>query len=144
LTASGLADPTRVAVSGASAGGFTALCALLAHGVFAAAVATSAITDLEGFRTGTHPFQAHETDRLVGPYPAQAAAYQQRSPLHHAADLTRPVLFLHGLRDPVVPAGQLTAMLAAMSAAGRHPQSHLFPDEGHIFCQPHNRAAALR
>jgi pimeloyl-ACP methyl ester carboxylesterase len=80
-----------------------------------------AIADLETFRQQAPKFQAHELDRLVGPYPEAAATYRARSPLHNVDRIARPVLLVHGLEDTVVPPSQAQVMAKALARRGiRH------------------------
>ena len=131
LTQDGKADPRRLLIAGASAGGFTALCALAFHQVFAAGTSYFGIADLATFRQQAPRFQAHQLDRLVGPYPQAASTYRARSPLHAAGNITRPLLLVHGLDDVIVPPAQAEAIAKALREHGI-PHTHLpFPREGH-------------
>jgi Prolyl oligopeptidase family len=69
LIQAGEADARRLVISGDSAAGFTALCALASEDHFAAGASRFGITDLETFPQQAPKFQAHELDRLVGPFP---------------------------------------------------------------------------
>ena len=69
-----------MAVRGASAGGLTALNALASGEGFVAAVAWYGVTDLVGLAATTHDFEAHYSDRLIGPLPACRRTYEARSP----------------------------------------------------------------
>ena len=104
LAGAGLVDGARMAIHGTSAGGLTALAALVRSRVFAGAVAWYGVTDLAALATDTHDFESRYLDGLVGPLPACAAAYRDRSPLHHGSDLVGRVLLLQGSDDPIVPA----------------------------------------
>ncbi len=126
-------DPTRMAVRGTSAGGFTALNALAAGEGFAAGVSWYGVTDLLTLVATTHDFEAHYTDRLIGPLPATAALYEERSPRTHAAAMTGAVLLLQGADDPVVPLSQAQQLHDALRAAGRICELHIFEGEGHGF-----------
>jgi dipeptidyl aminopeptidase/acylaminoacyl peptidase len=131
LTAAGKADPDRLLIVGSSAGGYTALCALAFHQVFAAGTSYFGIADLATFRQQAPRFQAHQLDRLVGPYPQAAATYRARSPLHAAASIIRPLLLVHGLKDSVVPPAQAEAIANALRERGI-PHTFLpFAGEGH-------------
>jgi dipeptidyl aminopeptidase/acylaminoacyl peptidase len=131
LTAAGKADPDRLLIAGASAGGYTALCALAFHQVFAAGTSYFGIADLATFRQQAPRFQAHQLDRLVGHWPQAAATYRARSPLHAAGGITRPLLLIHGLKDPVVPPAQAEAIANALQEH-RVPHTFLpFAEEGH-------------
>jgi dipeptidyl aminopeptidase/acylaminoacyl peptidase len=104
LVDAGLVDGRRMAIRGTSAGGLTALGALVRSDRFAGAAAWYGVTDLEALATGTHDFESRYMDSLVGPWPEAAAVYRARSPIHHADRVTGSVLLLQGADDPVVPA----------------------------------------
>jgi dipeptidyl aminopeptidase/acylaminoacyl peptidase len=136
-------DGRRLVISGESAGGFTALCALAAEELFAVGVSRFGIADLETFRQQAPKFQAHELDRLVGPYPEAAATYRARSPLHNVDRIARPVLLVHGLEDTVVPPMQAQVMAEALARRGVRHVLVTFPGEGHGFRRPESIRRAL-
>ncbi len=101
--ARGWAAPGRVVVMGGSAGGFTVLHALAAGGSrVAAGIALFPVTDLHELDATTHRFERHYTKILVGP----VERYDERSPLSRVADITAPLLLLHGDADVVVSVNQ--------------------------------------
>jgi dipeptidyl aminopeptidase/acylaminoacyl peptidase len=136
LVEAGKVDGRRLVISGESAGGFTALCALASDDFFAGGVSRFGIADLETFRQQAPKFQAHELDRLVGPYPEAAATYRARSPLHLVDRIARPVLLVHGLEDTVVPPSQAQAMAEALERRGVQHVLLVVPGEGHGFRRP--------
>ena len=140
----GLVDRRRVAIMGASAGGFLALAALTFSETFTAGVSWFGIGDLELLARGTHKFEAHYLDRLVGPYPETATLYRARSPIHHLDRLTSPMLLLQGLDDRVVPPNQAEDMAAAVRAKGLPVALIRFEGEGHGFRQDRTRIAAYQ
>jgi dipeptidyl aminopeptidase/acylaminoacyl peptidase len=143
LVQAGEVDGRRLVISGESAGGFTALCTLASEELFASGASRFGIADLETFRQQAPKFQAHELDRLVGPYPEAAATYRARSPLHAVDRIARPVLLVHGLEDTVVPPSQAQAMAEALERRG---VGHVFlavPGEGHGFRRPESIRHAL-
>jgi len=121
LVQTGEADGRQLVISGASAGGFTALCALAFHDLFAAGTSAYGIADLETFRERAPKFQAHELDRLVGPYPEAVVTYRARSPVHAADQITSPVLLLQGLEDTIVPPAQTRRSWPRRSTARASP-----------------------
>jgi dipeptidyl aminopeptidase/acylaminoacyl peptidase len=126
-------DPRRIVISGASAGGFTSLAAAAATDIFAAAVSTFGVTDLEAHRLQSPRFQAFKLDRLVGPYAEVPETYRIRSPVHQTDKIRCPILLMHGAADTVVPPSHSRAMAAALDRE-RVPYAYLeFPDEGHGF-----------
>ena len=139
----GLADPERLTISGGSAGGYTTLCALVFHDVFAAGASHYGIGDLAALAADTHKFESRYTDALVAPWPAGEALYRERSPLHHADRLSRPVIFFQGLDDKVVPPNQAEAMVAVLRAKKLPVAYVAFPGEQHGFRKAENIVRAL-
>jgi dipeptidyl aminopeptidase/acylaminoacyl peptidase len=136
----GLADAARIVATGGSAGGYTTLCLLTFRDELAAGASHYGISDLAALAQDTHKFESRYTDWLVGPWPAASARYRERSPLHHAERLRRPVIFFQGLDDRVVPPAQAEAMAAALAARGVPHAAVYFPGEGHGF----RRAESVR
>ncbi|MGH8901632.1 MAG: S9 family peptidase [Egibacteraceae bacterium] len=143
LAAAGEVDGARIAICGASAGGYTALRAAIRHPIFAAVVSWFGIVDLEAWQRQTHKFQAHQLHRLVGPWPEAADEYRARSPLHGSDRLSCPVLLLQGLEDHVVPPAQTTALVAALQQGGIPHRYLAFDGEGHGVRKPDNLRRAL-
>jgi dipeptidyl aminopeptidase/acylaminoacyl peptidase len=138
LADTGRVDGKRMAIRGGSAGGYTTLCALVFHDVFAVGASYFGVTDLEALARETHKFESHYLDGLVGPYPACADVYRERSPIHFLDRLSCPVILFQGLEDRVVPPSQAEAMIAALEAK-RLPYAYLpFPGEQHGFRKAEN------
>lgn len=133
LASRALADPARAAVSGSSAGGFTALAALAFRDAFRAGAVHYGIGELESAMTGTHKFEAHYGETLLGPWPAYRELYRARSPLYSADRIRAPVIFFQGLKDTVVPPEQSARMLAALRAKRLPAACLTFAEEGHGF-----------
>lgn len=128
-----LVDGARCVIRGGSAGGFTALEATCRSDVFAAACSLYGVTDLRALAADTHKFESRYLDGLVGPYPQDAARYEERSPFFHADLLDSPVLLLQGSEDPIVPPNQAAALNAALAARGVPHAMILFQGEAHGF-----------
>jgi dipeptidyl aminopeptidase/acylaminoacyl peptidase len=130
-------------IRGTSAGGLTALGALIRSDRFAAAAAWYGVTDLEALAADTHDFEARYMDSLVGPLPAAVDTYRDRSPIHHADRVTGAVLLLQGLEDPVVPADQAERFADALRAHGVDCRYQAFAGESHGFRRAETLRAAL-
>jgi dipeptidyl aminopeptidase/acylaminoacyl peptidase len=143
LAARGAVDAGRLAIRGGSAGGMTALNALAAGEGFAACVSWYGVTDLMGLVATTHDFEAHYTDRLIGPLPGARLLYEERSPVHRAASMQGSVLLLQGTEDPVVPPAQAEVMRTALDAVGTHCDLQFFEGEGHGFRRADTLTACL-
>ncbi|HWI11212.1 MAG TPA: S9 family peptidase [Burkholderiaceae bacterium] len=140
LIARGDVDAQRVVIRGASAGGYTTLCALTFRDFFKAGASHYGIGDLEALVRDTHKFESRYLDRLIGPYPQQRARYRERSPIHHTDRLARPMILLQGAEDKAVPPAQAQTMYDAVAAKGLPVAYLLFEGEQHGF----RRAATIK
>jgi dipeptidyl aminopeptidase/acylaminoacyl peptidase len=143
LAAAGLVDPKRMVIRGASAGGYTTLCAIAFHKVFAAGASRYGVADLTALLRDTHKFESRYLYSLIGRYPEQRERYEQRSPLLHAEQIGTPVIFFQGLDDPAVPAEQSETMAQALRARGIPVAYIAFPGEGHGFRKAENIQRSL-
>ncbi len=143
LAAGGLVDGGRMAIRGTSAGGLTALAALIRSRCFAGAVAWYGVTDLLALAADTHDFESRYMDSLVGPLPEAEAVYRRRSPVHHADELVGRVLLLQGAEDPVVPASQAERFAEELRAGGADCRLVVFDGESHGFRRADTIEAAL-
>jgi dipeptidyl aminopeptidase/acylaminoacyl peptidase len=136
LVATGLADPRRVCIVGASYGGYAALAgAAFTPELYACAVSVNGVSDLpkmiaEEARTGGRQSDAlaYWTDHIGAATDPRVA---QRSPARAAGAVRAPVLLLHGTEDTVVPAAQSQTMAKALSAADKAHRLVLLPGEDH-------------
>ena len=101
------------------------------------------MTDLLGLAATTHDFEAHYTDRLIGPLPEAVDLYEERSPVNRAAAMTGAVLLLQGTEDAVVPPAQAERMRDALVAAGTPCDLRFFEGEGHGFRRADTLTACL-
>ena len=143
LAALGLADPSRMIVKGASAGGYTVLRCLSCSDLFAAGASYYGIGDLRALAEDTHKFESRYLDKLVGPWPEAESLYSERSPLCSAADIEAPTIFFQGSEDEVVPQAQAVAMVAAMRNNNVPVAYYLFEGESHGFRDGENIKRAL-
>ena len=134
LVAEGRVDANRVAIRGGSAGGYTTLAALAFTDVFKAGASHYGIGDLTALDRDTHKFES----RYVGTLTGGPDAMRARSPVHHAQRLNRPIIFLQGANDKIVPPSQAEAMCDALAANGVAVEHLLFEGEGHGFRQAKN------
>ena len=138
-----LADGSRLAIRGGSAGGYTTLAALAFRNVFAAGASYYGVSDLTALAEDTHKFESRYLDRLVAPYPEGAETYRTRSPIHHPEGLSCPIILFQGLEDRIVPPNQAEMMFAAVRSKGI-PCAYLpFEGEQHGFRRAQNIKRAL-
>ena len=126
LARNGEVDGGRMAITGASAGGWTVLCALVFHpDVFAAGADYFGVSDLSVFAEDTHKFESRYIDWLVGP--------ETRAPIDHVDALRAPVIVLQGLEDRVVPPSQSEVVVEALARNGIKHAYLTFEGEQHGF-----------
>ena len=143
LALAGRVDPTRLAIRGGSAGGYSVLRAMTTSRAFAAGTSLFGVADLAALAAETHKFESRYLDRLVAPWPEGESVYRDRSPIHHVDRLHGELLLLQGADDMVVPLAQARDMAEAMRAAGRDVELNVYPGEGHGFRRAESIADAL-
>jgi dipeptidyl aminopeptidase/acylaminoacyl peptidase len=133
LATRGMVDADRLVIRGGSAGGLTTLCALTFHDVFKAGASYYGVSDLKGLDNDSHKFESHYNQYLIAPQPEAEMLYLLRSPINHADQLKRPMIFFQGLDDKVVPPQQSEVMVDALRAAGVPVAYITLEGEGHGF-----------
>ena len=132
LVERGLVDGSRMVIMGGSAGGYTVLQSLIRYpGAFKAGLCLYGVTNLFTLASDTHKFEKHYLDSLIGPLPATAQRYRDRSPIFSADRISDPVAVFQGEDDRVVPKAQAETIVAALQHAGVPHEYHLYPGEGH-------------
>ena len=143
LAEQGEIDEERLIIRGGSAGGYTTLCALVFHDVFALGASYYGVADMETMAQDTHKFEARYLDSLIGPYPEQIELYRERSPIHFVDQITAPVILLQGREDKVVPPSQAEILVAALEEKNL-PYAYLeFEGEAHGFRDSQNIIRSL-
>lgn len=143
LAERGLVDGNRLAITGGSAGGYTTLCVLTFRDTFKTGASYYGVGDLEALATDTHKFESRYLDGLIGPYPERTDLYHQRSPIYGIEQLSRPIIFLQGLDDKVVPPKQAEDMVAALQKKGIPVAYLAYEGEGHGFRRAENIKRSL-
>jgi dipeptidyl aminopeptidase/acylaminoacyl peptidase len=133
LAAQELVDHQRCVISGGSAGGYTTLAALVFRDFFQGGASYYGVSDAAALARDTHKFESRYLDWLIGPYPQEEARYRERSPVHHADRLSKPVIFFQGDEDAIVPPNQSEVMVEALRKKGNPVGYFLFAGEQHGF-----------
>ncbi|MBI3607939.1 MAG: S9 family peptidase [Nitrospirae bacterium] len=139
----GIADPRKVAIYGASYGGYAALIgATFTPDLFCCAVdvvgPSNLITMIQTIPPYWSTFIAVE-HRRVGNPETETEFLKSRSPLFRVDRIKRPILIAHGANDPRVKQAESEQIVEAMKRKGIPYEYLLFPDEGHGFAKPENR-----
>ena len=143
--AQGIAQKDKVAIMGGSYGGYATLAGLtFTPEVFACGVDIVGPSNLETLLETIPPYwaplvkQFHE--RMGNPNtPEGLQLLKDRSPLHKADKICRPLLIAQGANDPRVKQSESDQIVAAMEKHGIPVTYVVFPDEGHGFARPENR-----
>ena len=143
LAKRGLVDPERLIIRGGSAGGYTALSALIFHDVFKMGACYYGVSDLKGLDQDSHKFEARYNEYLIAPAGQAEEVYRQRSPIHHADKLRRPMIFFQGTEDKVVPPQQSEVMVEALRRNGVRVEYMALEGEGHGFRKAESIIATL-
>ena len=140
-----IADPAKVAIYGASYGGYATLVGLtLTPERFACGVdivgPSNLITLLESIPPYWKAFFEDMAHRVGDPRTDAGRAHlMQRSPLSHVEHIKRPLLIAQGANDPRVKQAEADQIVAAMREKNLPVTYVLYPDEGHGFARPQNR-----
>ena len=142
LVQHGSADADRIVITGGSAGGYTTLM-VLTRNAFAGGASHYGVSDVTALARDTHKFEARYLDWLIAPLAGNEQLYRERSPLHYADSLDRPVIFFQGDEDKVVPPNQTEVMVEALRSKGIPVGYLLFSGEQHGFRKAPNIMRAL-
>lgn len=143
----GFADPHRLAIMGASYGGYSTLMALArTPELFRCGVACMAVTNWESLFKDLEEEDFRDAIRWwrVQIGDMESAAERQRlatvSPINLAAQIKAPLFIMHGEDDVTVPVRQARAMVAALKKVGRPPETMFLEEVGHEW--PHDKKGA--
>ena len=136
LVADGVADPARLGIAGWSHGGFMAAWAVTQTGRFRAAVMGAGIADW-ALQVGAGELGRAEA-ALGGSFGWEGPGphlHDRQSPVSYAANVTTPVLILHGADDTNVPVGQAMYFHRALTQFGAEHELVIYPRENHAFTE---------
>lgn len=134
LARQGLADASRIAIAGGSAGGYTVLMALATTDAFAAGSSHYGVSDLRLLLKHTHKFESGYLHRLLGTKPGKwRDVFAARSPLNLTHRIKAPLILFQGLDDKIVPPEQSRLIVEKLEKRGIEVTYHEFAGEGHGF-----------
>ncbi len=143
LVKQGIANPKKVAIYGASYGGYATLAGMaFTPDLYACGVDYVGISNLFTFLGMIPPYWEPGRDQLyakVGDPIKDANLLHAASPIFHVARIKAPLLVAHGAHDPRVNINQSDQIVAALRKRGRDVEYMVKEDEGHGFRNEENR-----
>ena len=140
LIKSGLVDSNRIAIMGASFGGYLSISGV-AHepSLYRCAVALSGVYDwaqmiaeVKHFETdGMSPGRTAILRRFLGDPKAHEERFETISPLHAVSQIKVPVFVAHGMSDTVASFEQSEHLVAELKKAGVPYETYFQRGEGH-------------
>lgn len=135
-------DPTRIAVTGGSYGGYMCYASAIRYGDrLRGANCIVAISDFNTFLENT---QSYRRDLRRVEYgdervPEQRAKLAEISPLTRVSELRVPLMVVTGANDPRVPASEADQIVQAVRRNGGQAWHLLGQNEGHGFARKENQ-----
>lgn len=136
LVARGFIDPSRMAVTGGSYGGYLTAWIISQTDRYACAIAHAAVTNLGGMHASDVVF--HRATAYGAEYWVDHERVDKWSPSIHAAGYTTPTLVIHGEKDYRVPVTQGLELYGVLKAKGVEARLVYYPDENHWILSPQN------
>ena len=142
-----IADPKRVAIYGASYGGYATLAGLaFTPKIYAAGVSFVGPSNILTLLATFPPYWHTEKlffDEFVGNVdnPEDVARLRRQSPLFSAENIIAPLLVVQGANDPRVKKDESDQIVRALYSKGREVEYLVADDEGHGFSKEENRLA---
>jgi len=139
----GIANPKKVAIYGASYGGYASLVgATFTPDLFCCAVDIVGPSNLITLIKSFPPYWSSmliNFQKRVGNIDTEEEFLKSRSPLFKVDQIKIPILIAQGANDPRVKQAESEQIVEAMKKKGIQYEYLLFPDEGHGFAKPENK-----
>jgi dipeptidyl aminopeptidase/acylaminoacyl peptidase len=139
----GIADPKKVAIMGASYGGYATLVGLtFTPEVFAAGVDLVGISNIITWFNSIPPYWAPSKAwfvRRVGDPDKEEEFLKSRSPLFFVDRIKAPLLIGQGANDVRVTQTESDQIVAALRQTNKPVEYIVYTDEGHWLVRPENR-----
>ena len=129
-------DAARTAMMGGSYGGYMANVIATSTDRFKAIVSHASLWHLPGFAGTTDA--PHYWRSMFGDVLKTTERYDAQSPHLRAAEITTPMLVVHGDRDYRVPIGEALGLWTDLVRFGVPAKFLYYPDEGHWVLKPNN------
>lgn len=139
---SGVADPKRVCIMGASYGGYAALAGVaFTPELYRCGIDLSGISDLASWMAEIPPWWGPERAQLLlrmGDVVHNQTLNRMISPIYHVRSIRAPLLMGQGANDVRVATSQADLMFAALKQHHLNATYALYQGEGHILSRAVN------
>ncbi|MGQ4911296.1 MAG: alpha/beta hydrolase family protein, partial [Candidatus Thorarchaeota archaeon] len=133
----------RLAVYGASYGGFAVLSAMTEHpDLWKAGVDIVGISDFVTFLENTAPWRRSLREAEYGSLERDRKVLERISPIHHIDRISAPLMIIQGDNDERVPLSESVQMYEKLKQQGVSVRLLRFSDEGHGLAKRKNRVTA--
>lgn len=136
-------DTNRIALMGASYGGFMVLAGLAFYPeLWAAGVDVVGISNFVTFLENTAPYRRALRESEYGSLQKDRAVLEAISPINAVEQIKAPLMVIHGANDPRVPLSEAEQMVARIRERGGEVELLVYADEGHGLAKLKNRLDA--
>jgi dipeptidyl aminopeptidase/acylaminoacyl peptidase len=143
LTDKGIADKSRIAIYGASYGGYATLAGVaFTPDLYAAAVDYVGVSNLFTFMNTIPPYWSTFLEMLhemVGNPKTDSLLLREASPVFHVDQIKTPLFVAQGANDPRVNINESNQMVDALKKRGVDVEYMVKDNEGHGFYNEENR-----
>ncbi len=143
LVEKGIADPDRIAIYGASYGGYATLMGLVKEPeLYAAGVDYVGVSNMFTFMKTIPPYWEPMLDmmyEMVGNPKTDSLLLRKVSPVFHVDKIVSPLFIAQGANDPRVNIDESDQIVEAMKKRGVFVEYMVKEDEGHGFHNEENR-----
>lgn len=147
--AAGIADPKRIAIFGASYGGYSTLFALGKNpDLYRCGISFAGVTDWSAFLEDSDVAEYKQASKYwreqLGDPEKDKDLLRAVSPVNFADKIVAPVLIMQGKEDRRVPPDQAKRMIAALEKAGRKPETSFISGVAHSLGREKDRIAIYK
>lgn len=143
LIKEGIADPKRVAIYGASYGGYATLAGVtFTPDLYACAVDYVGVSNLLSFMNTIPPYWKPLLDmmhEMIGDPEADKEMMEKYSPVFHVDQIKAPLFIAQGANDPRVNKAESDQMVEALKKRGVEVEYMVKENEGHGFSNEENK-----
>ena len=143
LIEQGIADPNRIAIYGASYGGYATLCGLaFTPELYACGIDYVGVSNIFSWQKAFPPYMKNYLEmihEMVGDPEKDKELLESVSPLFHVDRIKVPLFIAQGANDPRVPKAESDQIVKALKDKDIEVSYMVKDNEGHGFANEENR-----